>query len=132
VLVKDVQPELAVISVGTNGFTEYGHPNKHVLGALRARGIRILCTQATEQCTAKLEAHTKAVGEALEAHVGGIKNGHFRDSPGCPCAGTVIVDLADKPVLIQPVLTFHRDQVIDRFFETAQCKDHAKAPVAKP
>src|SRR2546425_11064972 len=50
-LLDSVKPSVVVISVGTEGYTKYDHPNPEVFTALsKDPHVRILCTQATDQC----------------------------------------------------------------------------------
>ena len=96
---KDVGAELVAISVGTRQ-RGYAHPDPDVFAALRAFGVKILCTQATQRCGVVTSATVSAA----------------------PCAGTVIVDLDDVPRLLQPDLEIHWRDVVQRCFAPShQC-----------
>src|SRR5207249_9883258 len=93
-LLDNIQPSVVVISVGSEGY-KYKHPNEHVFVALAQRPhIRVLCTQATDQCQKVVLNHRDAVMRQLKAEAD--KNDYLMigSRRGCPCAGTVIMALA--------------------------------------
>lgn len=98
-LLDDVKPQIAVVSVGTKN--SYGHPSIEVLQALKSKGIKILCTQATLQCGANLPGVMEKVGKKLKQKL----------KTDCPCAGTVIIELGPQLRLIKPDLNFHHQVV---------------------
>jgi competence protein ComEC len=116
-----VVPSIVVLSVGTEG-DRYGHPNLHVFSALAERGVHLLCTQATQRCGLINESVTRsAVMTDFTAEVdkGGVG---VTSAKGCPCAGTVVIDLADQPRVMQPSRAFHRDTIIHRYYPKHQCE----------
>jgi len=48
-----IRPEFGIVSVGSNN--QDGHPNTKAIRALIDAGVKVLCTQMTEQCSADLE-----------------------------------------------------------------------------
>lgn len=116
-----IQPEIVVVSVGTDG-TRYNHPNSHVFDAIRKRStIRLLCTQVTSRCVAKPDIHKTSIQTILEddAVLRGTK--HIRTSRGCPCSGTIVIELGKQVRVLQPDSSVHRDQIIKQFFHQHQC-----------
>jgi competence protein ComEC len=119
-LLTTISPSIVVISVGTDGL-KYNHPNPHVFETLKKYSeIKVLCTQATGQCTRELEPkrmnligrHKKYCNET---------DAFFVDQKGCPCAGTIIIELGESVKILQPDIEFHKDQIIKSFFTTPQC-----------
>lgn len=116
-----VDPSIVVISVGTDG-TRYNHPNHHVFTAIRSRSnTRLLCTQVTTCCVENPAVHQPTIEAALEADATSRGTQHVRTSRGCPCTGTVIIELSDRARILQPDGAVHRDQIIKRFFNTHRC-----------
>lgn len=119
--IQTVNPSVAIISVGTQGYTSYDHPNANVLAALaKFPNIRLLCTQATEQCGLRTSLL------ANRAKINGIltNNGqkaYLGNSSGCSCAGTTIIELGETVRVIQPSVNLHVDQIIRPSFEDPQC-----------
>ncbi|MFL5660406.1 MAG: ComEC/Rec2 family competence protein [Ktedonobacteraceae bacterium] len=122
ILLDTVKPSVTVISVGTEG-EKYKHPNSHVFTALSKRHIRILCTQATNQChTSILNSRDRdAVIEKLKAQASTDGHQLITSKSGCPCAGTVIIELGDKIHVIQPEINFHQENIIKHHFKSAKC-----------
>lgn len=114
-----VGPTAVIISVGTRGVA-YDHPNDEVFAAIRERGIRLLCTQATRKCGPVNES----AGIAVAAHAHRPATFRNRRSAGgaCPCAGTVIVSLGDTADIVQPTLAFHQDRIIRPLLPNHQCR----------
>jgi beta-lactamase superfamily II metal-dependent hydrolase len=120
-LLNAVQPSVVVISVGTDGI-KYNHPNPHVFEAIRRRpGVRLLCTQVTRRCEMDVSLHSAAVDAKLEANARSRAVYHVRTSRGCPCAGTIVVELGEQARVIQPAEALHRDLIIKEHFRTHQC-----------
>ncbi len=120
-LLDNVKPSIVVMSVGTEGHV-YNHPNPHVFSALsRHPHVRVLCTQATGQCQQLVENQRDSVVHQFRAEAD--KNGHelFLSKKGCPCAGTVIIELGEKAQVLQPELKFHRELIIEPHFKSHQC-----------
>jgi competence protein ComEC len=115
-----VKPSIIVISVGTNGH-KYDHPNQHVLDVIRERSeTRLLCTQATNRCGANSGLATAPLIEQLNA--ASSEAAHcVRIKRGCPCAGTVVIELNHTADVLQPRIQVHRDQIINVFYDTPQC-----------
>lgn len=121
-LLDCVNPSTVIISVGSEGYEKYTHPNPHVFAALSKRPhIRVLCTQATNQCQELVLNKRNAVIDQLKAHVNKNGNKLIGSRRGCPCAGTVIVELSDEAYVIQPEIRFHRESIINAHFEKRQC-----------
>jgi len=115
-----VDPSIVIISVGTDGI-QYNHPNVHVFAAIRNRSnTGLLCTQATSRCVDNPGSHTSAIHAILQAHSHG--SGHIRTSRGCPCAGTIIVELGNQVTVLQPDILVHRNQIILPFLTSHQCR----------
>ena len=118
-LLDAVAPSIVVISVGTEG-EKYQHPGARVFHALRERPfIRLMCTQATRACETGVEDTRAAIVALLRSQT------HHRDfigsKTGCPCAGTIIIDLDERVRVVQPDLDFHRRSIIEPHFRTHQC-----------
>lgn len=129
-LLDEIQPQVVVISVGTEGAEKYQHPNVHVFEAIAARkGIRLLCTQVTSRCTTNPEAHESAMTglHRSEASTQGRAPMIFRR--GCPCAGTVVIELASRPRVVQPTVQFHRDVIIEPHYEKARCRKYPEGQI---
>lgn len=116
-----VDPSIVVISVGTEG-DRYDHPNPHVFSAIRNLShVRLLCTQVTTRCVAQPATQREAVEAILEADAVSRDTCSVRTPHGCPCAGTIIVELSDQVHVLQPDAFVHRDQIISRYYGTPQC-----------
>ncbi|MBV8694688.1 MAG: hypothetical protein JO125_10455 [Chloroflexi bacterium] len=116
-----LDPSVVVISVGTEG-TRYNHPNANVFDALQARPhIRLLCTQATEQCQLSIQDTRDAVIKCFELQSNNNGSHPIRSPHGCPCAGTVIIELADEVRVLQPEQDFHRNVIIEPHFKKHRC-----------
>jgi hypothetical protein len=114
-----VRPTAVIISVGTRGLT-YDHPNDAVFAAIRERGIRLLCTQATCKCGPAGEA--AEIAAAAHAHRPATFRNRRSAGGGCPCAGTVIVALGDTAEIVQPTVAFHQDRIIRPLLPNHQCR----------
>ena len=119
-LLDAVKPSVIVISVGTSGI-RYSHPNQHVFQAIaELPGVRLMCTQATEQCASQIEKNRFKIVDTFlqQAHRSG---GFFIEQRGCPCAGTVILELSESVHIIQPQIDFHQNSIIKPYFDRHQC-----------
>ncbi|MBK9049364.1 MAG: hypothetical protein IPL78_00125 [Chloroflexi bacterium] len=119
-LLEAVQPSVVVISVGTSG-SRYNHPNPHVFEALaQLNGTRLLCTQATGQCG---HLTGQKYGDVIESFKREAEStgSFFIERNGCPCAGTIVVELGDSVRILQPRPDFHRTEIIGRFYEQHKC-----------
>lgn len=147
-LLNQTQPSVVIISVGTTSrggthsdkSNRYGHPTEGVFEALNEwkRGqqpLHLLCTQATSQCRAALlDASQRAtVRDALlkfhrmEANLGGRKM--IGSKQGCPCAGTVVIELVNRVNVLQPTIRFHHN-VITTHLTEHRC--HLPAIIDRP
>ncbi len=118
-LLDEVNPEIVVISVGTEN--TYGHPSTNVLAELGKRGeIRLLCTQATSSCSNKLETSRQEILELLKEG-SPFLNDLNGNSTGCPCAGSVVIELGNKAKVLWPSTEFHIKSIIKKYMPTHQC-----------
>jgi beta-lactamase superfamily II metal-dependent hydrolase len=117
-LLDTVNPTVVVLSVGSEGYEKYTHPRPEVYAALAKRPhIRILCTQATTQCQQLYPV--KADDVRMQLKIQANKSGRkiIGSQRGCPCAGTVIIELGDTLEVIQPDIAFHHGSIIHSFFQ---------------
>ena len=129
-LLDTVQPSTVVISVGTEG-EKYKHPHEDVFAALSERPrIRLLCTQATNQCQASVRDKHVSVIQQLDLQA--TNNGHRRigSKAGCPCAGTIIIELGREMCVFQPSVNVHRDAIIIPHFTKHKCTIEAAGQLA--
>lgn len=119
-LLETIDPSIVVISVGTQG-ERYGHPNQHVLNSIASRAkTRLMCTQATSRCEMAVDSKRSIVIEEYKKWATNPDNYFIDKGSGCPCAGTVIVELGNEPVVLQPRNEFHRNNII-LHFDKPQC-----------
>ncbi|HLE26809.1 MAG TPA: MBL fold metallo-hydrolase [Anaerolineales bacterium] len=119
-LLDQVAPEIVIISVGMSN--AYQHPSKDVFAELRKRpSIRLLCTQATPQCSDRLREVREKILTAIERAGSSELLGSDRREGGCPCAGTVLIELGDKAKVLSPSLQLHITEIIQPFLEKHQC-----------
>ncbi len=119
-LLNTISPTVVVISVGTNG-ARYKHPNPHVFESLNKHpNIRVLCTQATSQCIGEIDLKRKNLISRFEKYRRET-DAFFVEQKGCPCAGTIIIELGNSLKILQPCIEFHKDQIIKSYFTTPQC-----------
>jgi hypothetical protein len=120
-LLDKIQPSVVVISVGSEGY-KYQHPNSHVFSALFKRpDIRVLCTQATDQCQEAVLHNRDAVLQQLRSQADTNGYSVIGSMQGCPCAGTVIIELSDEVRVLQPEKKFHRQSIIEPHFKEHKC-----------
>ena len=121
-LIDDLQPSIVVISVGSEGYEKYQHPNEHVFRALvKHPHIRVLCTEATDQCRASVSSIRQDVLSTLGTQVSKTGYPLLGSKKGCPCAGTVIIELSDSAQILQPESRFHREDIIKTYFTSHKC-----------
>lgn len=125
-LLDKVDPSIVVISVGSEGFEKYNHPHPDVFTALAKRPhIRVLCTQATNQCQLHACVENERDSVVRQLKVNAEQNGHqlllSRSKKSCPCAGTVIIELDNEASVLQPDLTFHRNSIIKTHYKAHKC-----------
>ena len=119
-LLESITPSVVVISVGTDG-VRYNHPNRHVLESLKNHSdIRVLCTQVTNQCENEIELKRETLIRQHEQNCS-ESDAFFVEQKGCPCAGTIIIELGNSVEILQPSIEFHKDQIIKSFISTPQC-----------
>lgn len=113
---NEVGAKIVIFSVGSRQ-RGYNHPNPHVFAAARTAGATILCTQATQHCglTAP-EAERHQTEPLLGAQLRAIGAASVLCKNGTPCAGTVIIDLEDTPIIRSPNPATHRQQIVERVF----------------
>jgi beta-lactamase superfamily II metal-dependent hydrolase len=95
-----VRPEYGIVSVGTSN--QDGHPSIDTINALLDTGVKVLCTQMTEQCCADLESirsshgvlpmPSRSMREESVTHSG--KSRHVA------CFGSVIAEVSETNVRI--------------------------------
>lgn len=133
-LLDSVQPSIVIISVGSEGYNKYKHPNKHVFDALITRPqIRVLCTQATDQCQKQVQQKSASVIQQLkvQAHQHGFPL--IGSKHGCPCAGTIIIELGKEARVLQPEANFHQKIIIKgNFNEMHKCNIKHELPLDQP
>ena len=112
-----VQPSYVVISVGTEGI-RYHHPNSAVFAELAKQDITLFCTEATNQCGA---THPLIRASILNSYSKTLDHLAIHPQQGCPCAGTVIMELGETVRVLQPEIRFHQETIINGHFATAQC-----------
>lgn len=121
-ILNAVNPSFVVISVGTSGI-RYGHPNKHVFEAIsRLSNTRLLCTQATVQCSKELISNRIQLINSFRKQNSQVDAFFFQEQSGCPCSGTVIVELSDSVRILQPDPEFHQKQIINSFYGNHRCR----------
>jgi beta-lactamase superfamily II metal-dependent hydrolase len=122
-LLDAVQPSVVVISVGTVG-EKYKHPNKEVFQTLALpeySHIQVLCTQATNQCQMTVSDQRQAITQLLDRQASSRDRDRVGSRRGCPCAGTIIIELGDSLRVIQPSRAFHQDSIIIPHLLTHKC-----------
>jgi Predicted hydrolase (metallo-beta-lactamase superfamily) len=124
-LLSVVQPSVVAISVGSNN--GYDHPRSDVFNAIQKRhDLRLLCTQATDKCQASVQSERNNV--IIQFQKQAKKDLSFflppRDKQ-CPCSGSVIIELRDKPLIVQPNTAFH-ESIINDHFKEHRCFIHAE------
>ncbi len=119
---NEVGAKIVVFSVGSRQ-RGYNHPDPHVFAAARAAGTTILCTQATQHCgLVAPEAERHQTEPLLRAQLGASGAAPILCTSGTPCAGTVIIDLEDTPIIRSPNPAVHRQQIVERVFSNLhQC-----------
>jgi competence protein ComEC len=116
----ETDPEIIIISVGTTN--RYGHPSSDVLREIGKRKcIRMLCTQATTQCSNVLELAREEIISRIRKNNAFIGSLNARSGSGCPCADTVIIELGEQAKVLWPSSEFHKHQIINVFMNTHLC-----------
>jgi hypothetical protein len=120
-LLDVVDPSVVIISVGSEG-QRYNHPNPSVFAAISRRPhIRLLCTQATYQCQQSVLSQKTVITNLLKDQAS--KNGRkfIGSNRGCPCAGTIVIELKDKLSILQPDIPFHQEAIIKPHLTEHKC-----------
>lgn len=119
-LLAVINPSVIVISVGTSG-SRYDHPNEHVFEAIaRLPHIRLLCTQVTSRCGNLSKQVEEKVKNSFRTQAKN-RGSFFIEQKGCPCAGTVIIELGHFVKVIQPDESFHKNEIISSNYHQKQC-----------
>jgi competence protein ComEC len=113
---EEVGAKMVIMSVGTEQ-KDYNHPDGHVFEAIRKRNIHLLCTEATKTCggAGVLKSRLKTL-PLLEAHAQSCGRSPFLSSRGCPCAGSIVIDLDTDIRVLQPDALKHRDEIVHEVF----------------
>lgn len=121
-LLDTVNPSIVVISVGSKGYKRYTHPHPDVFEVLKKRpNIHLLCTQATNQCQQYVMVQRGTIRDLLIKQAS--KNGQklIGSKRGCPCAGTIVIELDESARVIQPEILLHQQTIIPHF-KNHQCR----------
>jgi hypothetical protein len=107
-----VSPKLVVVSVGTQN--RYHHPDEGTMNCLLSAGSqpRILCTQATSKCSDCIPDLRETVRSLVPVLCRG--NSCNPDNNGCPCAGTVTVEVRESGLSVSPTPEEH-SRVVNHF-----------------
>lgn len=122
-LLDTVKPSVIIISVGTEG-EKYKHPNKEVFEVLESppySHIHVLCTEATNQCQASVLSQREPIIQYLDKQAESNSRKRVGSKRGCPCAGTIIVELGNEAQVVQPSIILHRDNIIRPHFHMHKC-----------
>ena len=60
----------------------------------------------------QVQNERNAVSQKFKAEDNKIGHQTFLSKKGCPCAGTVIIELGEKARVLEPEISFHREIVI--------------------
>jgi beta-lactamase superfamily II metal-dependent hydrolase len=121
-LLNIVNPSIVVISVGSKGYEQYTHPHPDVFEAIRRReNIHLLCTQATNQCLEHVMTQRDTIRDLLTVQASKSGQKLIGSKRGCPCAGTIVIELGESAQVIQPEPFFHQQTIIPHF-ENHQCR----------
>ena len=123
-LLDEVGAKTIVISVGTEQ-KNYNHPDAHVFKAIRERNVHLLCTEATKKCGGArvLKSRLKTLPK-LEAQALSTGRSAFIPAEGCPCAGSIVIDLDSSVRILQPDPAKHRNEIVHKVFSKRhQCPD---------
>jgi hypothetical protein len=83
--------------------------------------VRLLCTQATAQCASHIGEKQSQVIELFRQQANERSDFFFVEQKGCPCAGTVIVELGESARLLQPAIELHQEQIIQGYCDNHKC-----------
>ena len=116
-LIAEINPQVIIISVGTNN--RNNHPASNIIEYFRETQpkSRILCTQATHRCH---DNPANLRGEILPLISEMCNNGSSHDDKkACPCAGTIIAHINNSNLLIVPSAEEHYKVISS--FSRPQC-----------
>jgi len=104
-----INPEYGVISVGT--YNQYGHPSMAAIIALKTAGVKVLCTQITDNCCGDLES-IRALRRIVAKPARSAKD--VRKTVGgrskhVACFGTVVAEISENNVRIANLATYNED-----------------------
>jgi len=104
-------PELAIVSVGT--YNRHGHPDRNCLRQWAAV-CRVMCTQVTKHCCPDTMPRRSRVLTLLK------QTASQAVMDGCPCAGTVVIEMNEEGyhVLPDPI----RHDAVVALFGSPQCR----------
>lgn len=116
-IIKAIEPEIVIFSVGTGKGTTYQHPNPDsVLGVLNHNPkARIICTQGTARCGQNLPAMEQV--SAIMPDGCRIGNGFGSE---IACAGTIIVRFDERNYSVEPTIAVH-DKAIN-LYQAPMCR----------
>ena len=98
-ILQQVNPDLAIISVGTRN--PHHHPHSNTLELLRSYPqLRFVCTEATARCHSSLK--------------------NLREKDPCSCAGTVEVIIEKDRIQVTPDYAQQTEAI--KHFDTPQCR----------
>ncbi len=115
----EVDPKCVVISVGSNN--TYNHPSPDILAEIRKRrGTLLLCTQVTKLCINSGMKVQEEIQKLIHDNASflGVNS---QNGSGCPCSGTVVVELGNTLNVIWPNEQFFKMEIIGRFMHSPQC-----------
>ena len=46
----------------------------------------------------------------------------YIEQTGCPCAGTIIIELGETASILQPDIEFHQKSIISPYFSSHKCR----------
>jgi len=95
-----IKPEFAVISVGSNN--QDGHPNIETIRAIVDGGVKVLCTQMTERCSADLESIrlSRGVLPVPSRSMAEKSTSHSGKSRHVACFGSIVAEISESHLKI--------------------------------
>ncbi len=116
-ILSEVGAKIVIFSVGSVQ-RGYNHPDTHVFDAARDAGATILCTQATKHCgLATPDAAREETEPLLSSQLEALGAAPVLCAKGTPCAGTVIIDLENEPIVRSPNPGLHRGKIVNGVFK---------------
>ena len=104
-----IRPEYGVISVGT--YNQYGHPCVASIAALKAAGVKVLCTQITDKCCDDLESIRSLRRTVIRParSTKDLSRTRGGRSKNVACFGTVVAEISEHNVRIANLATYEGD-----------------------